>query len=113
LRAPHLWLEHEGRRISSLDLFGRSFVLLAGGEGGAWDEAARAAAKPLGVALDCHCIGTHAFNDPEGRFTAAYGISPSGAALVRPDGFVAWRAATLDEAPSRVLGEVLPALLAR
>jgi hypothetical protein len=112
-RAPHLWLEHEGRRVSSLDLFGPSFVLLAGRQGGAWAEAARAVAEPLGVALDCHCIDTHAVRDPEGGLTAAYGISPSGAALVRPDGFVAWRAAAMDEAPSRVLGEVLPALLAR
>ena len=30
--------------------------------------------------------------DPEGRFTKTYGITERGAALIRPDGFVAWRA---------------------
>ncbi len=32
-RAPHLWLERDGDRVSSLDLFGRRFVLLAAAEG--------------------------------------------------------------------------------
>src|SRR5581483_1481905 len=32
-RAPHLELERDGSSVSSLDLFGRDFVLLAGGEG--------------------------------------------------------------------------------
>src|SRR5438132_9085313 len=31
-RAPHYWLERNGERISTLDLFGRNFVLLAGPE---------------------------------------------------------------------------------
>ncbi|HET6319740.1 MAG TPA: monooxygenase, partial [Chloroflexota bacterium] len=35
-RAPHVWLTRDGRRISSLDLFGTSFVLLAGPDGAAW-----------------------------------------------------------------------------
>ena len=36
-------------------------------------------------------IGT-ALTDPSGGFAAATGISADGALLVRPDGFVAWRA---------------------
>lgn len=32
-RAPHAWIEYKGKRISTLDLFGTSFVLLAGSEG--------------------------------------------------------------------------------
>ena len=39
-RAPHVWLERNGERISTLDLFGRNFVLLAGPEGNAWRESA-------------------------------------------------------------------------
>ena len=30
----------------------------------------------------------------DGEFSAAYGIGPSGASLVRPDGYVAWRASS-------------------
>src|SRR5262245_52550890 len=52
-RAPHLWLDHDGRRCSTLDLFGRSFVLLAGPDGAGWLEHAPAAAAMVpGVALD-------------------------------------------------------------
>jgi len=39
-RAPHIWLECAGQRLSTLDLFGRSFVLLAGRAGTAWCQAA-------------------------------------------------------------------------
>jgi putative polyketide hydroxylase len=31
--------------------------------------------------------------DPGHRWARAYGVTPSGAVLVRPDGIIAWRAA--------------------
>jgi putative polyketide hydroxylase len=34
-RAPHLWIEKDGKRISTLDLFGAGFTLLAATEGAA------------------------------------------------------------------------------
>src|SRR5262249_23219200 len=40
-RAPHLWVARDGRRISTLDLFDTSFVLLAGRRGGEWRGLAR------------------------------------------------------------------------
>ena len=43
-----------------------------------------------GVPLDAYCIGGD-LADLENRFPAAYGISDSGASLVRPDGFVTWK----------------------
>jgi 2-polyprenyl-6-methoxyphenol hydroxylase-like FAD-dependent oxidoreductase len=70
-RAPHFQLD-DGR--STLDLFGRSFVLLAGP---AWN-----ASPPSGVEA-------HVIHDP--GFPEAYGITPSGSVLVRPDGFMEWR----------------------
>ena len=100
-RAPHLWLERGGAgwldqsssRLSTLDLFGRAFVLLAGPEGAAWCEAAGKAARAFpGLELDAHHIGGPVLRDAGGRFAQAYGISSTGAVLVRPDGFVAWRA---------------------
>ncbi|MBZ5675954.1 MAG: FAD-dependent monooxygenase [Acidobacteriia bacterium] len=68
-RAPHLWLS-EG--CSTLDLLGRDYVLLAGPQ---WN----------GITD----IQVHRITEP--AFPAAYGITPSGAVLVRPDGFIAWR----------------------
>ena len=34
-RAPHVWLSRDGKRVSTIDLTGRSFVLVAGPEGAA------------------------------------------------------------------------------
>lgn len=105
-RAPHLLVDHNGQRISTLDLFGRNFVLLAAGEGGAWSVPAREAAARAGVELDVHQI-----SQPD--FGAAYGIGPSGAVLIRPDGFVAWHAAAAEGASSSSLDEVLATVLCR
>ena len=79
-RAPHLWVDRGGRRISTLDLFGTAFVVLASPHGRAWLDAA-ASAGAIGEEID-----TDGFAD-------AYGIGDAGAVLVRPDGFVAWRCA--------------------
>ena len=89
-RAPHIWLTRNGARVSTIDLTG-DFLLLAGPKGGDWTRAAAAAAKSVGgVPLDAFCVGRD-LDDPEGRFTAAFGIGEDGATLIRPDGFVAWR----------------------
>ena len=92
-RAPHVWLERDGQRLSSLDLLGRRFVLLAGPDGADWCEAAAKSARTYkGFELDAHRVGGPSLQDPDGQFTEAYGLSASGAVLVRPDGFIAWRA---------------------
>jgi 2-polyprenyl-6-methoxyphenol hydroxylase-like FAD-dependent oxidoreductase len=88
-RAPHVWLTRSGERISTLDLFG-NYVLLAGADGEEWVNAARSLTGEFGgLPLDAYRVGGDLGD--EGRFAAAYGISASGASLVRPDGFVAWR----------------------
>ena len=112
-RAPHVFLERAGARLSTLDLFGRNFVLLAGAEGDAWRAAAEAAARRAGVELDAHLVGAAGLTDVGGCFPQSYGISRSGAVLVRPDGFVGWRAADAVDRPAEVLGGVLDSLLCR
>ena len=47
-RAPHVVLERGDDVISTLDLFGDGFVLLAGPDGGGWPEAARAVSDQRG-----------------------------------------------------------------
>jgi 2-polyprenyl-6-methoxyphenol hydroxylase-like FAD-dependent oxidoreductase len=95
-RAPHCWLERDGDRISSLDLFGRRFVLLVGAEGDAW----LGADAPVDVCRDA-------------AFHEAYGISPSGAVIVRPDGYVGWRASDGGDASPMLVERVLASLLCR
>ncbi len=112
-RAPHVYLQHGGRQISTLDLFGRNFVLLAGPEGTAWCESARAAVKQLGIEVDVHRVGANGLVDPNGAFADAYGISSTGAVLVRPDGFVAWRAKTGESASEKKISSALSSLLCR
>jgi 2-polyprenyl-6-methoxyphenol hydroxylase-like FAD-dependent oxidoreductase len=113
-RAPHMWLEWRGQRTSTIDLFGRSFVLLAGAEGARWIDAARASAGDFtGLELDTHLVGGPDLADPQGEFAAAYGLMPSGAVLIRPDGFVAWRAKTTAQRPNAALDEVFRRLLMR
>lgn len=113
-RAPHVFLERDGEEVSTLDLFGRRFVLLAGSEAGAWCEAARDAAAELNVELDVHAVGADGgLGDPGGALADAYGITATGAVLVRPDGFVAWRAPSADGASAGALGSALAAVLSR
>ncbi len=86
-RAPHAWLA-EGR--STLDLFGRGFVLLRLGpnppEARAIADAARERRVPLEIV---------ALADP-----AIAALYERALVLVRPDGHVAWRA---DDAPTDAL----------
>lgn len=112
-RAPHIFLERNGEKISTLDLFGRNFALLAGAEGEIWREIGRAAAKQLGIAMDIHRIGADGLADPSGSFSSVYGMTPSGAVLVRPDGFVAWRSKDAGGASVEFLARTLASLLSR
>jgi 2-polyprenyl-6-methoxyphenol hydroxylase-like FAD-dependent oxidoreductase len=111
-RAPHVWLERGGRKISTLDLFGQSFVVLAGPQGESWRIAARAAATQFPkLGLETHVVGGGEVSDPSNGFAAAYGLSDTGAALVRPDGFVAWRAKSLPDDPQSDLTRALATVL--
>jgi putative polyketide hydroxylase len=107
-RAPHVWLDRNGERVSTLDLFGRQFVLLTGSEGASWVESAR----PLGDDVVAYRIGGD-LTDSDGEFLTAYGLAPEGAVLVRPDGFVAWRSSPDEEASVVTLRGVLRQMLGR
>lgn len=85
-RAPYVPLDAvDAPAPSTTALFGRSFVLLAGTgpEGARWERAAADAAARFGIQLAVHRLG---------GWEKAYGVTPAGASLVRPDRFVAWRA---------------------
>jgi len=112
-RAPHVWLEHDGGRVSTLDLAGPRFALIAGSEGQAWCDGAERVAAELGVPLAAYRVGSGAFADVEGRFGALYGLGDRGAALVRPDGYVAWRASADTGDPAAAVQDVLGGILAR
>ena len=111
-RAPHLPVTVEGVERSTLDLFGRDFVVLAGSDGESWCAAARAAAESLGVPMQAYRVGADV-DDATGGFETAYGTGPEGAVLVRPDGFIAWRASASGDDPEGELSGALGAALGR
>lgn len=92
-RAPHVWLGRPDAELSTLDLFGSSFTLLAASEGDPWRQAAADVGRTLGVGVDSYVVGGPGLQD-HGDFATAYGLDHDGAVLVRPDGHVAWRCAT-------------------
>jgi hypothetical protein len=105
-RAPHLWIERNAASTSTLDLFGPGFTLLAGPRGAAWYASAKAAGSESGVALDAHIVEAE-------HFPEAYGITTSGAVIVRSDGVIGWRAAGDDEASAATISGVIAALVCR
>ncbi|GAA3367309.1 hypothetical protein GCM10020367_67820 [Streptomyces sannanensis] len=114
-RAPHMWVRRSGKRISTLDLYERSFVLLSGAEGKDWHAAASRVAEQLSLRLDAYRVdsGPEAELAPENGadWAEVHGTTAGGAVLVRPDGFVAWRAAGPVPEPEAVLHEVMTSLL--
>jgi 2-polyprenyl-6-methoxyphenol hydroxylase-like FAD-dependent oxidoreductase len=103
-RSPHVELA-AGR--STLDLFGKGFVLLTGNAGRPWQEAAAMAARS-GLPVAAPSAGTRS-----DEIAAAYGIGPDGASLIRPDGFVGWRSRNGVPDPAAKLSRALNGLLAR
>lgn len=93
-RAPHLWLTAQGQQISTLDLFTDGPVVLTGPQGNRWRQLALQASQATGVPIRTIVIGDDAVEQVPGSFLDHYGITSTGAVLVRPDGHVAWRAAT-------------------
>jgi 2-polyprenyl-6-methoxyphenol hydroxylase-like FAD-dependent oxidoreductase len=80
-RAPHVWI---GDNRSTLDLFGRGFVLLKLGRAPPSTTNIETAASERGVPLTVHALA-------DNKVLAAY---ERALVLVRPDGHVAWRSDT-------------------
>ncbi|MDP7701374.1 FAD-dependent monooxygenase [Mycobacterium sp. TY815] len=96
-RVPHVWLQRDGNRMSTLDLLGPRFTLLSA------DERWRAAAAGLQVAM-------HRIDEPE--WLDVTGLGATGALLVRPDDFVGWRVEEMPDDPAGALQQALSAILA-
>jgi 2-polyprenyl-6-methoxyphenol hydroxylase-like FAD-dependent oxidoreductase len=111
-RAPHVPVIRNGKTVSILDLFGRSFVLLAGRDGQDWVRAAESAAREFDNPISAHQIGAD-IPDIENRWVEKYRITDSGAALVRPDGIIAWRRADADSAPEATLRAAFAGILGK
>ena len=91
-RTPHVLVTNQGKCISTLDLCGKSFVLLAGADGAPWVDAAKEVSSVLSVDIAAYTVGPEGdLILAKGTFESAAGVSSQGAILVRPDDFVVWR----------------------
>ena len=101
---------------------------MIGDEGEGWLAAAAEAARVTGVEIEAHVVGrpgaqgrlvdlpphrsklSSLFTAP---FPAAHGIGASGAVLVRPDGYVAWRKRDFTPGAAAELTAALTTVLCR
>jgi 2-polyprenyl-6-methoxyphenol hydroxylase-like FAD-dependent oxidoreductase len=114
VRAPHLPVTLDGRAISSHDVTGNGFVVLAGSQGQQWCTAARSAAAALGITLDAYQVGSHGdLVTAAGEFERTHGVAADGAVLVRPDAVLAWRSRGAATDPVHELIRALCAISSR
>ncbi len=110
-RAPHMWVTVNDEKLSTLDLFQRDCVLVANDE--RWCLAAAQVSEALGIGLKCLRIGVDFHPSNPEAFLVAFGLGTSGASLIRPDGYVAWRSIDLPidslQTLTEALGQVLSA----
>jgi putative polyketide hydroxylase len=106
-RAPHVWLKRDNQRISTIDHFGRNFVLMAAPGGASWRSGAN---SPNWPRVEVHVVGEDV-HDVDDTWMDVFGVREGGAVLIRPDGYVAWRVASLPDDPglalSHAMGQVL------
>jgi 2-polyprenyl-6-methoxyphenol hydroxylase-like FAD-dependent oxidoreductase len=109
-RAPHVWCNYQGKRISTIDLLGKNFVLFTSEKD--WLHAASDVSLHLKVPIQTYQISTGGdLVDIDNNLQKAYGIANEGAVLIRPDGFVAWRTKAKRENKAEILAEVLRQIL--
>jgi 2,4-dichlorophenol 6-monooxygenase len=126
-RLPHVWLEHQGEKLSSHDvaakgekvsthdLAGKSrFTLFTGIGGDAWTHAAAQVSARTGIDIVAYVIGPgREVLDTYDDWARAREVGESGCVLVRPDAHVAWRSHAMVEDPTAELGRVMDRVLGR
>ena len=112
---PHVWLERDRKAVSTLDLAGKGrFTLLTSIGGDAWLLAASELARELGLPIATCTIGPGCdVEDPFGNWARAREIEDSGCLLVRPDLFIAFRAAKASGNASAELRAAMKSILGR
>lgn len=107
-RVPHVWIENDGRRTSTIDLFTDGLTLIS--RDPRWIEAASKVAQETDVSIAAFQPGRDVRFPEERSFEETFGLQESGASLVRPDAIVAWRSATMDTVPEEVLRQAVIAI---
>lgn len=112
---PHVWLERDGAKVSTLDLCAYDrFTLILGVAGADWHDAARVVGDQVGVRIEPVVVGLgQACNDVLGEWTRRREIDDDGCLLVRPDRIVAWRSRNRVADATRALRDAKESILGR
>jgi len=112
---PHAWVEKSsGTKVSTVDLVAsHEFLLIAGEEGEPWCESARDVAQSYGIALRTIRIGHTSgdYLDTNLSWLKQRQFSSTGAILVRPDRFIAWRSFDASASPLDTMKAVFKTIL--
>lgn len=87
-RFPHAWIQRGAERLSTLDLFGDSFVLLAGPAASVAAPVATSNGASLDPATPRVLAAGRDFTFVDDDWRGLTGLADTGTVLVRPDGFV-------------------------
>jgi hypothetical protein len=112
-RAPHSWVGRGGEQISTIDVYDGGFILLTGPDNDGWVSAAQKVRHDLAVPLKVLALGTDLLPVDEliTDLLQRYGLKPSGALLIRPDGFVGFRSATRSDDEYKALRDAVHQIL--
>lgn len=88
-RVPHAWVSRYEERISTIDLFTKSFVTIS--KDISWLDIAKRISKELGIDIEVLHVGIDIHFLDDKIFEELFDISKDDCILVRPDAIVAWR----------------------
>ncbi|UNB54542.1 FAD-dependent monooxygenase [Mycolicibacterium sp. YH-1] len=110
---PHVWLTHDDRPVSTLDLVpADTWTVITGIDGQRWLDAAEILSKEFGFDIAATAVGLGLpYADAYGDWAAIRDITDGGCLLVRPDKYIAWRQTDLTEDPSSDLRRVFQQIL--
>ncbi|MEE1769374.1 hypothetical protein PUR34_14760 [Streptomyces sp. JV185] len=99
-RAPHTRIRGPPGVTSTLDLIGPGFTLITAADTPAWQQQADAAAAAACIPVTVHRLdGGRLSQERPGTFHRLCALPATGAVLARPDGHIAWRAASPSAGP--------------
>jgi hypothetical protein len=102
-----------GERISTVDVYDGGFVLLTGPDNAGWVTAAQQVRAELAVPVTVFGLGTDLLPVDEliDDLLQRYGMEPSGAVLIRPDGFVGFRSISSADDEQKALSSAVRQIL--
>ncbi|KAJ5651258.1 uncharacterized protein N7484_004981 [Penicillium longicatenatum] len=102
---PHCWVERGGARVPILDIVGSEWTLVTASKG--WVEAVSEVNEGSSVKIRSVCVGLDVSSSGDVDIQTLLGICGSGAVLVRPDGYIAWRSVELQVDAGEILRSAL------